>query len=122
MEKTSRRNFIQRNALGLGAIYLEGFSSPLTEAQTQLEHKAVADVGKDLSEFIPRLMRHVGVPGLSISVISEGKIIWRQGFGVTNIETNEPVTIETPFEAASFSKAAFAYVVVKLCQQGKLSL
>jgi CubicO group peptidase (beta-lactamase class C family) len=88
----------------------------------QLERPAVAEVGKDLSEFIPRMMQHVGVPGLSIAVIREGKIIWRQGFGITNIETKQPVTIETPFEAASFSKAAFAYVVLKLCQQGKLSL
>jgi CubicO group peptidase (beta-lactamase class C family) len=120
--KRSRRSFIQQNALGMATIYLGGVSFARGGGQTQLERSAVADVGRDLSEFIPRMMQHVGVPGLSIAVIREGKMIWRQGFGVTNIETREPVTIETPFEAASFSKAAFAYVVLKLCQQGKLSL
>src|SRR5262245_57268319 len=113
MEKTSRRNFIRRNAVGAAAMSLGGFSSVGAEARTQLERRAAADVGKDLSEFIPRMMEHVGVPGLSIAVISEGKMIWQQAFGVTNVETKEPVTIETPFEAASFSKAAFAYVVLK---------
>ncbi len=122
MKKTSRRNFIQRNALGMAAIHLGGFSIIGAQGHPQLEPGAAAEAGKDLSEFIPRMMRHVGVPGLSIAVIRQGKIIWQQAFGITNIETNEPVTTDTPFEAASFSKAAFAYVVLKLCEQGKLSL
>jgi len=122
MEKTSRRSFIQRNALGVTVTYLGGFGFAGAQGRRQFELSASADAGKDLSEFIPRMMQHVGVPGLSIAVINQGKIIWRQGFGVSNIETKEPVTIDTPFEAASFSKAAFAYLVLKLCQQGKLSL
>lgn len=117
MEK-SRRNFIQRNLIGLAALHFDGF----TLVRDQLKPGAAADVEKDLSEFIPRMMQHVGVPGLSIAVIGQGKIVWRRAFGVTSIETKEPITIDTPFEAASFSKAAFAYVVLKLVQQGKLSL
>lgn len=121
MEK-SRRKFIQRNALAMAALCFGRAAVVAAEEQTQLEPRAAADLEKDLSEFIPRMMQHVGVPGLSIAVINQGKIIWRHAFGITNIETKEPVTIDTPFEAASFSKAAFAYVVLKLTQQGKLSL
>jgi CubicO group peptidase (beta-lactamase class C family) len=68
------------------------------------------------------MMQHVGVPGLSMAVIRDAKVIWSDAFGVRNNETQEPVTTETPFEAASFSKAVFAYAALKLCEQGKLSL
>jgi len=57
-----------------------------------------------------------------IPLIKDGKIIWSKAFGVRNNEIGESVTTDTPFEAASFSKAAFAYAVLKLCEQGKLSL
>lgn len=87
-----------------------------------LERRSIEHVVKDLQQFVPRMMQHVGVPGLSIAVIRDGKIIWTDAFGVRNNETREPLTTDTPFEAASFSKAAFAYAVLNLCEQGKLSL
>jgi CubicO group peptidase (beta-lactamase class C family) len=124
VEKISRRNFIGRNALGAVSLYALTGSALVAAGQKapRLERSSVANVGRDLQEFIPRMMQHVGVPGLSIAVIRDGKITWSHAFGVRNIESREPVTTETPFEAASFSKAAFAYAVLKLCDQGKLSL
>lgn len=124
VEQISRRNFIGRNAVGAVSLYALTGPSIWTAAQSapRLERRSIANVGTDLQQFIPRMMQHVGVPGLSIAVIRDGKIIWSSAFGVRNNETREPVTTDTPFEAASFSKAAFAYAVLKLCEQGKLSL
>ena len=124
MEKISRRNFIGQNALGAVGLYALTGSTLVIAGQTasKLQRSSVAAVDKDLQQFIPRMMQHVGVPGLSIAVIRDGKIILSNAFGVRNNVTREPVTIDTPFEAASFSKAAFAYAVLKLCEQGKLSL
>src|SRR5687768_16205813 len=124
MEKISRRSFVGQNA-ALASLYVLGVPSLARAAAvpaSQLELTSVANLGKELRDFIPRMMQHVGVPGLSIAVIRSGRIIWAQGFGVRNKETGEPVTTDTPFEAASFSKAAFAYAVLKLCDRGKLSL
>jgi CubicO group peptidase (beta-lactamase class C family) len=120
----SRRKFIGHNTVGALGLYALTGSAPVAGGQSaiRLERSSVANIGKDLQQFIPRMMQHVGVPGLSIAVIRDGKIIWSQAFGVRNNETRDPVTIDTPFEAASFSKAAFAYAVLKLCEQGKLSL
>src|SRR5688572_30495788 len=124
MEKISRRSFVGQNA-ALASLYVLGVPSLARAAAvpaSQLELTSVANLGKELRDFIPRMMQHVGVPGLSIAVIRSGRIIWAQGFGVRNKETGEPVKTDTPFEAASFSKAAFAYAVLKLCDRGKLSL
>lgn len=76
----------------------------------------------ELREFIPRLMRHHEVPGLSIAVVKAAKIIWSQGFGVKSVVTRASVDASTPFAGASLSKAAFAYAVLKLCDKGKLGL
>src|SRR4051812_14072460 len=71
---------------------------------------------------LPRLMRIAGVPGVGIAVAAGGRVVWRQSFGVTNIRTNDPVTDDTLFEAASMTKPAFAYVVMNLVDEGRIAL
>ena len=73
-------------------------------------------------EGIPKLMKEAIVPGLAISLIWEGGIVWSQAFGVRNRVTQEPVTRDTLFEAASLSKPLFAYASLKLCEKGALDL
>jgi len=67
-------------------------------------------------------MTEADIPGLSIAVIRDSKVIWTRGFGVTNAETKAPVNNNTIFEAASLTKPVFAYAVLKLVDDGKLDL
>ena len=73
-------------------------------------------------ESIPELMEEATVPGLAVTLIREGSIVWNQAFGVRNRVTQEPVTLDTLFEAASLSKPLFAYATLKLCEKGVLDL
>ena len=75
-----------------------------------------------LERSIPRLMMEGEVPGLSIAVIKEAKVVWQQSFGVANSSTRQPVNADTIFEAASLSKPVFAYGVLRLVEKGKLDL
>src|SRR5262245_26592125 len=75
-----------------------------------------------LEQGIPQLMKDGDVPGLSIGLLRDGELVWRHGFGVKNTKTNEPVTDDTVFEAASLSKPVFAYAVVKLLDACKREL
>ncbi|HEY0380327.1 MAG TPA: serine hydrolase [Pyrinomonadaceae bacterium] len=75
-----------------------------------------------LEKLIPQLMADGGVPGLSVLLIHDNKVFWQHSFGVTNVETKQPVTADTVFEAASLSKPVFAYGVLKLADAGKLDL
>jgi hypothetical protein len=56
-----------------------------------------------LEELIPQLLREGTVPGLSIALISDGKLAWQQGFGLANADTKTPVANDSVFEAASLS-------------------
>jgi hypothetical protein len=47
-----------------------------------------------LDEFIRRAMDSVGMPGLSIAIINDAEIVYHRSFGVTNVETKEPVTAQ----------------------------
>src|SRR5882724_3686345 len=75
-----------------------------------------------LKKDIPELMKKADVPGMSVALIHDGKLVYNAVFGVTNAATQKPVTSETVFEAASLSKPVFAYGVLKLVDEGKLNL
>ena len=76
----------------------------------------------ELEQQVPRWLEAAAVPGLSIAIVHDAKLAWRRGFGVKDRATNTAVGIDTMFEAASMSKPAFAYVVLKLCDKGVLGL
>jgi len=87
-----------------------------------LAGKDLGAITSDLQVLIPSLMTKARIPGLQIALIRDGRIAWRQGFGVRDTKTGAAVTDETIFEAASLTKPLFAYYVLKLVDQGVLSL
>jgi CubicO group peptidase (beta-lactamase class C family) len=57
---------------------------------------------------IAERMKFYKVPALSIAVIKDFKIEWAKAYGVTDLETGEPATTETLFQAGSISKSVNA--------------
>ena len=67
-------------------------------------------------------MKYYETPGVSIALINNYKIGWARGSGVREVASNEAVTADTLFQAASVSKPVTAMAALRLVQQGKLSL
>jgi CubicO group peptidase (beta-lactamase class C family) len=67
-------------------------------------------------------MRHYHTPGVSIAVINDFEIEWARGFGVCDSRFQHPVTTKTIFQSGSISKAIFTLGVMRLVQEGQLSL
>ena len=67
-------------------------------------------------------MKFYKVPGLSITVIKDFRVDWARAYGVRDVETNEPVSTDTLFQAGSISKSVNAMVAMKKVEQGKISL
>ena len=76
----------------------------------------------DPSWSISERMKHYKVPGLSIAVIKDFKIEWARAYGLKDIESNEPVSTDTLFQAGSISKSVAAMVAMKKVEEGKISL
>jgi CubicO group peptidase (beta-lactamase class C family) len=75
-----------------------------------------------IKETVAGLMEKEEIPGLSMTIIKDGKLWWSEGFGVKSKKSDKPVTADTVFEACSLSKPVFAYAVLKLIEEGKLDL
>ena len=71
---------------------------------------------------IPALMDFYDVPGVSIAVINNYQVDQVHTFGVTNIETGEPVAEQTLFQAASMSKPVAAIGAMMMVEDGLMAL
>ncbi len=67
-------------------------------------------------------MKFYNVPGVSVAVINEGKIEWAKGYGVKALGSDDPVTPETLFQAASISKPVSALGMLRLMEKGMIHL
>ncbi len=62
------------------------------------------------------------IPGMVWGVVIDGKLEHTGTFGVRDRSTNAPVTVDTAFRIASMTKSFTALAILKLRDQGKLSL
>ncbi len=82
----------------------------------------LADVVRDLKIFIPDRLQEANIPGISVVLIRDNRIVWSEGFGKQNYYLQQPVSRKTVFEVASISKAVAAFGALKLVDRGLLDL
>ncbi len=66
--------------------------------------------------------KELGVPGLSLVIVKDDKVIYLKGLGLKDIERKLPVTPDTLFAIGSCTKAFTAMAAVMSAEEGKLSL
>ena len=76
----------------------------------------------EADEAIIRSMKLYGVPSVSIAVIQHGKIAWAKAYGMADETTKRAADTNTIYQVASMSKSLNAYCIMRLVQEGRLSL
>jgi D-alanyl-D-alanine carboxypeptidase len=66
-------------------------------------------------------MLEEGAPAVLIEVRHAGEV-WTHGAGVRNLDTKEPALASDPFQVGSITKSMVAVSVLKLAEEGRLSL
>ena len=66
--------------------------------------------------------KEFGIPGLSLAIVKDDKVIYLKGLGVKDFEKNIPATPDTRFAIGSSTKAFTAMLAVMSADEGKLSL
>lgn len=61
-------------------------------------------------------------PGCALAILKDGKIIYKRGYGMSNMEYNIAITPTSIFHIASISKQFTAAAIIHLSLEGKLSL
>ena len=78
---------------------------------------------KDSTDIIvEQLMKDQKITGLGLAVIKKGQTVINKGYGFANVEHQAPVTEETVIRLGSVSKQFFTTAILKLMEDGKLSI
>src|SRR5688572_21498911 len=110
MDRTlSRRQFL---AAGAAATFVAP-SWAATNLESIIERKRSA-IRKAISEH--------GIPGGAVALIHAGKVVWTEGFGVTDRASARPVDATTIFSIQSTSKHFTATAIMLAVQKGLLDL
>ncbi len=91
----------------LGAVLLSGMG-----------HAAAGKLDAELADIVNDTQRPLS--GLSVLAVRDGEVVYQQQFGFRRL--GAPVTPQTMFRIASISKMMTTFGLMKLVEQGKLSL
>lgn len=79
----------------------------------------------DLASFdqlMDRFVRENKVPGASLAVTKDRRLVYARGFGLADTSACEPVQPTSTFRIASVSKPITAVAILQLVEEGKLKL
>ena len=87
--------------------------------------RAAAETAPDklarVDSYLQQEMRGLKIPGLSVAIIQDGKLVHQMGYGEAD-GTRRPVTPDTPMELGSVTKSITGTAILQLVEQGKVDL
>lgn len=107
----TRRSFIASVGLGAAGLCADG-----SRAQGQ------GPSGGELDAFVRARMELAHVPGLSLAIIRDGKLLRATGFGFANLAQQRPMRADTLIKIGSVTKTATCIAVMQLWERKKLAL
>lgn len=89
---------------------------------TELERLSTSKETVFLDTLAERLIRQWEITGMSVAVVKDGKLVYAKGFGYADKERNVKMKAHHLLRMASVSKLFTATAIMKLVEEGKLSL
>ena len=92
------------------------------------ESKIIVSTGRIISELKPfdELMEEFilknEIPGASVAVAKDGRLVYARGFGYAEVDKKKPVQPNSLFRIASISKPFTAVAILQLIEQNKIGL
>jgi D-alanyl-D-alanine carboxypeptidase len=74
----------------------------------------------EVDRYVQSRLKGDKVPGASVAVLRNGKIIKARGYGLADVELNVPATENTVYQWASVTKQFTAAAIVLLAEEGKV--
>ena len=76
---------------------------------------------KTVDRVMLATMKAWQIPGAAVAIVKDDRVVYVAGYGVKDLGTNQPVTVDTLFQIASTSKAFTTTALAMLADDGKLS-
>ena len=77
---------------------------------------------ESFDKYVEAARQQWHVPGLSIVVVKDGKVVFEKGYGVRELGKSDPVTTDTLFGSMSTTKAMTVACLAMLIDEGKVNL
>lgn len=107
--------FMRRRRSLLVAALAVAFLLPGSVALAQEAASSPGEVlGARVDAQMERLLTSYPIPGASIAVAYQGRLVYQRGYGMAITETQTPMTPQTRFRIGSISKPVTAMAVLKL--------
>lgn len=87
---------------------------------TRLDGSSIST--SDIDKTVSRLMQAAKVTGVGITIFNQGNITYQKTYGFRDKEQSLPLSPHSVMTAASFTKVAFAYMVMQLVDESLLDL
>jgi CubicO group peptidase (beta-lactamase class C family) len=108
--------------LALAGCHRQAESKPFPNA-AEVKRLDGSTIGAtQIDGTVQRLMGAANVPGVGLAIFNDGKIVYLKAYGFRDLEKGRPLTQNSVMSAASFSKVAFAYMMMQLVEEGALDL
>ena len=105
--------WIQRIVTAVAFIFYALGSVALAQSQS---------IEAQIDFYLTERVKAAGIPGLTVAVVRDGRVIYSRAFGVKELGKDEKLTPEHIFHFASVSKPFVATAIVQLAEEGKLEL
>lgn len=103
-------------------VTISGTPAPDLLPAKGILHNFSATTSKTIDDFVNTYRDYYGIPGVSLALIKDGKVVYYKTYGYKNYITKEKVDSNTLFEAASVTKPVFSYAVLRLAERGVIDL
>ena len=108
--------------IALITIFFIIFNSKIFPARENLKNASLEEFTSHLNNRIPLIMKDYDIPGVNLSIIKKGEIVWSNSYGFAELENNKKMGIDSYCRVESISKSVTAWGIMKLVKEGKIVL
>lgn len=119
---TGRRRWLWFAILSLLFFLIIAVSTGSVQWMGRIRGDSVDGFVPYLEERLQFLMKKHQIPGVSLALVYDGRIVWAEAFGYADLESGRLLMVETPMRVQSISKSITAWGVLSLYEQGLIDL
>lgn len=83
-----------------------------------LAQRNSADAWQDFTRDLEQLRRELVIPGMSVAVVIDQRVVYARGFGLADMDIGIAATEATSYHIASITKPFSAVLVMRLSRRG----
>jgi D-alanyl-D-alanine carboxypeptidase len=117
--------FISMRATTGALLFYLASAASLIHAQPATKPPEMVKAPQSVDRIDDYVQAEIGkrhIPGVSIAIVQDGKVVRAKGYGMANVELSVPATEKTVYQLASVTKTFTAATIMMLVEEGKLGL